>query len=161
MVHLSVQSSFINPVFLNTRCSLQPVQSHVSGHLSSDSCCSFSSFGHFFPAGHDSRDRWGWFVSVRGGEPKLLGGEVFCHSELSEQVPNPSKMMETVLRLGAKELALDDGFLYSVNSNCSCTQHHKSFYMFLIPAPVVLVAVHPSLHWCSCPGGITCTWCFP
>lgn len=55
-------------------------------------------------------------------------------------------MMDTVVRLGVKELVLDGVFSYSVNSNCSFTQDHKSFYVFVIPAPVVLVSVHPSLH---------------
>lgn len=61
-------------------------------------------------------------------------------------MPNPSKMMDTVVRPGVKELVLDGVSSYSVNSNCSFTQDHKSFYVFVIPAPVVLVSVHPSLH---------------
>lgn len=157
VVHLSVQSSFIYPVFLNTRCSLQSIKCHVSGHLSSALPTAAASFGHFFPTEHDSQDRCSWLVCQRW-RTGTAGWWRVLSLRAPRKVPDPSRWRKHGKAVSEGTcLTVDGDFSYSVNSNCSFTQDHKCFYMFLICAPVVLVPVHPSLCWCSCPGGFVCT----
>lgn len=121
---------------------------HVSGHLSSALPTAAALFVTSFPLDMTPRLN-GVGLCVRGGELELLDGEGFCHSELQERCQ--------ILQMAVSEgtcLIVDDDFSCSVNSNCSFTQDHRCFYMFLICAPVILVSDHADAF---CPGGIVCT----
>lgn len=160
MVYLSIQS----PVFLNTRGSLQSVKSQLSGHLSSDSSTAAEFLLTSFPLGVTARIDGAALCLSEVENPKcwmvLQKGSVSRSSENGSQILAGEGSHGKAVSAGTC-LAADDDSSYSLNSKLFFHPRSQIQNVFLIGAPAVLVSVHASPLWCSCSGGIVCTWCFP